>query len=64
MQLLEAFGSGTAAIISPVNTILYNDVEIHIPTGNKIGPVAEGFWKQLMDIQYGVVEHPWSVVID
>mmetsp|Transcript_26621 Transcript_26621/g.58595 ORF Transcript_26621/g.58595 Transcript_26621/m.58595 type:complete len:386 (-) Transcript_26621:4-1161(-) len=63
-RLLEAFGSGTAAIISPVKTILYNDVEIHIPTGEKIGPIAEGFWRQLMDIQYGVVEHPWSVVID
>lgn len=48
---MEAFGSGTAAIISPVRTILYNDVEIHIPTGDKIGPVAESFWKQLMDIQ-------------
>ena len=62
-RLLEAFGAGTAAIISPVKSIVYKDHEIIIPTGEDAGPLAVTIWKQLLDIQYARVKHPWSVPI-
>jgi branched-chain amino acid aminotransferase len=66
-RVLEVFGSGTAAIVSPVSTISYFDEDLNIPlkgTAGKTGPVAERVWKTLNDIQYGRVAHPWSVLVD
>jgi branched-chain amino acid aminotransferase len=56
-RLQEVFGSGTAAAISPVGLIKYGDQTIQIGEG-KVGPVAEQFFKDLTDIQYGKVEAP------
>ncbi|CAN0385771.1 unnamed protein product [Ectocarpus sp. 12 AP-2014] len=62
-RLLEVFGTGTAAVISPVEAIKYRGMEIEVPSGTSIGPLAKRFWGALTDIQYGRVEHPWSVRI-
>jgi len=62
-RLLEAFGAGTAAVVSPVKGIVYKNQEIAIPTGDKIGPIAQRFWSSLSDIHYGKVKHPWSVPV-
>lgn len=64
-NLLEMFGSGTAAIIYPVKAIMYQGVEIAVPTGtaDDAGPVAKKLWNVLADIQYGRVDHPWAVTI-
>lgn len=62
-RLLEAFGAGTAVVISPVRSIVYKDSEIQVPTGDQAGPVAARLWKTLYDIQYGNVPHEWSVPI-
>jgi branched-chain amino acid aminotransferase len=67
-RVIEVFGSGTAAVISPVNKILYNDEWIDVPVraddpDAAIGVYAERYLTRLQDIQYGVVEHPWSVVL-
>lgn len=62
-RLLEIFGAGTAAVISPVKKIVYLDQEINVPTGESIGPLSERFWQTLMSIQYGKIQHPWSIVI-
>lgn len=62
-RLLEAFGSGTAAVVSPVSGIVYENEEVKIPTGDKPGPLAMEFWNALIAIQYGRVEHPWSMKI-
>lgn len=56
-KLQEVFGSGTAAAISPVGVIKYGDKIINIGDGN-VGPVANRFFKDLTDIQYGKVEAP------
>ncbi|TMW61622.1 hypothetical protein Poli38472_010685 [Pythium oligandrum] len=66
-KVLEVFGSGTAAIVSPVSTISYMDEDLSIPltgTDGKAGKLAERVWKKLTDIQYGRVEHPWSVIVE
>ena len=62
-RLMESFGAGTAAIISPVRCIVYKGEDINLPTGDDIGPIAKQFWTILTDIQYGKVEHEWSVVV-
>ena len=49
--LLEAFGAGTAAIISPVNEIVYEGERLVVPTGAGAGPVAQRMWNELTDIQ-------------
>lgn len=62
-RLVEAFGAGTAVVISPVRSILYQGAEIVVPTGDQAGPIAAKLWTDLTDIQYGRVEHPWSVKV-
>ncbi|CAE7457727.1 unnamed protein product, partial [Symbiodinium microadriaticum] len=71
-RLVEAFGAGTAAIVSPVNNIGYLNHDINIPVGEDAADMmgrkdklsmAERVRKQLLDIQYGRVEHAWSVPI-
>jgi branched-chain amino acid aminotransferase len=54
-ELKEVFGSGTAAVISPVGHIKYDGREITIGDGS-VGPVSARLFKELMDIQYGRAE--------
>lgn len=54
---LEVFGTGTAAVISPVGAIRFGD-EIVVVNDEKIGPVTEKFYNTLTDIQYGRTEDP------
>ena len=63
-RLVESFGVGTAAIISPVNAIHYKGRDIMVPTGDDIGPIAQSIWTAITDIQYGRVEHEWSVKVE
>ena len=56
-RLQEVFGSGTAAVISPVGEIKYGDQTISICDGD-VGPVAGKFYKAITDIQYGNAEDP------
>jgi len=67
-RMLEAFGTGTAAVVSPVENINYMDKDYPIPLDpsdpeKKIGPLTEAVWKALAGIYYGRVSHPWSVVL-
>lgn len=62
---LEIFGTGTAAVISPVGMIKYGDDAIEI-NNNEVGSVTQKFYKALTDIQYGRAEDPagWIEPID
>ena len=63
-NVVEFFGTGTAAVISPVDKIGYLGEDLHLPTGpDGMGPVSRPIWKQLVGIQTGNIEHPWSVVV-
>lgn len=53
--LTEVFGSGTAAVISPVGVLRYVDKIIEIGDG-KIGPMSQKLFDALTDIQYGRAE--------
>ena len=54
-KLEEIFGSGTAAVISPVGEIKYGDTVITVGNGN-VGPMANKFYKTISDIQYGNIK--------
>lgn len=54
-KLLEVFGAGTAAVISPVGEIRYGDKVISIGDGTP-GDMAMKFYNALTDIQYGKAE--------
>ncbi len=61
-KLEEAFGSGTAAVISPIGTIVYGD-KTEIIGGGKIGPLSAKLYDYLTGIQWGRIEDPfnWTV---
>lgn len=61
-ELKEVFGSGTAAVISPVGNIKFNGKEITINEG-KAGPISAKLFKVLMDIQYGRAEDPFNWIM-
>ena len=64
-ELEEAFGSGTAAVVSPVGRLAWNDKEITI-SGGEIGSLTQKFYDTLTGIQFGTVEDPfgWVLKID
>ena len=61
-KLTEAFGTGTAAVISPVGELLMEDDKLIFQDG-KIGPVAQKLYDTLTGIQYGRLpdENHWIV---
>jgi branched-chain amino acid aminotransferase len=50
--LKEAFGTGTAAVISPVGEIQYENRRMIINEG-KIGPLSQRLYDEITGIQYG-----------
>jgi branched-chain amino acid aminotransferase len=63
-SLVELFGTGTAAVVSPVDRIGYLGKDVHIPTGpDGMGPVSRPLWQKLVGIQTGAIPHPWSLVV-
>ncbi len=63
-SLEEAFGSGTAAVVSPIGSLSYKGESI-VVSGGKIGPVTQELYDTLTGIQWGRIEDPygWSQVI-
>lgn len=58
-ELKEVFGSGTAAVISPVGKMKFNGKEIAIGNG-EVGPIAARLFDSLMNIQYGKADDPFN----
>ena len=54
-KLTEAFGTGTAAVISPVGVLAMEDEKVTLGDGG-IGPVAQKLYDTLTGIQYGRIE--------
>lgn len=63
-RLLEMFGAGTAAVISPIEQISYMGEDIVVPTSSHDKPVFQRLYDTLTGIQYGKIDHPWATVID
>ncbi|KAH9176925.1 branched-chain amino acid aminotransferase II [Lactarius sanguifluus] len=63
-RLVEMFGTGTAAVVSPVKKIGYQGQDVEIPVGEDgMGPVSRPLWTELTGRQTGEIESDWSVVI-
>jgi len=60
-SVTEIFGSGTAAVISPVGVLSYKGEECQVGNG-ETGPITSRFYKQLTGIQYGKVADPFDWV--
>jgi branched-chain amino acid aminotransferase len=58
-QLREIFGSGTAAVISPVGELKYGEQVITIGDG-KVGAVSQKLFDSLTAIQYGQAQDPFG----
>ena len=63
--LEECFGTGTAAVISPVGKLRYKDDVFEI-NGNEIGAVSQKLYDTITSIQWGKIEDTfgWTVNID
>ena len=63
-ELDEVFGTGTAAVISPVGVLKYEDREIVI-NNNETGKITQHLYDQYTGIQSGKLEdkHGWRVVV-
>ncbi|MBI5576551.1 MAG: branched-chain amino acid aminotransferase [Deltaproteobacteria bacterium] len=53
-SLREAFGTGTAAVISPVGALSYKEEEISV-NGGRIGELSQKLQNEIMGIQYGEI---------
>jgi branched-chain amino acid aminotransferase len=60
-SLTEAFGAGTAAVVSPIGAIGWEGKD-HVIGGGKVGPVTELYYRRLTDIQCGRAPDPYDWV--
>ena len=60
-RLLEAFGAGTAAVVTPIEAIQYKGEDINVP----LGGLTQRIWDAITGIQYGKEDGPagWSTVV-
>jgi len=63
--LEESFGTGTAAVISPVGSLTYKDQTVAVNQG-KVGPLAQRLYDAITGIQYGRLPDPhgWVVTVE
>lgn len=62
-RLTEAFGTGTAAVISPVSDFVYKGENIRVGDGN-VGPLAQRLFDEISDIQRGLKPDPHGWVVE
>lgn len=62
-RLQEAFGMGTAAVISPVSELAYKGEKLTISNG-KVGPLAQRLFDEISDIQRGLKPDPHGWVVE
>ena len=63
-ELTEVFGTGTAAVISPVGQLKYGETEIVI-NNNETGEITQNLYDHYTGIQSGKLDDPqgWRVVV-
>jgi len=60
-DLEEAFGTGTAAVISPIGELIVEGKSLKL-SGGKIGALSQRLYDTLTQIQYGVSDDPFGWV--
>ncbi len=62
-ELEEIFGTGTAAVVSPVKSLTYKDEKITVNDG-KIGELTQKLYDELTGIQWGKKEDKYNWTVD
>lgn len=62
-RIKEVFGAGTACVICPIKSILFNNETIDVPTMDHGPDIAKRLYEELTGIQYGRIPSPWSVSV-
>lgn len=64
-RFAEAGACGTAAVITPIRSITYQESKFVFPTGNEVGPTTRKLYDMLTKIQFGDLEGPegWTTKI-
>ena len=60
--LEEAWGCGTAAVVSPIGRLCYRDKEYTVNDG-KIGEITQKLYDTLTGIQWGKLEDKYNWVL-
>ena len=55
-RITEVFACGTAAVVTPVGKLTWNDGEVDSSVDGDAGPVTQRIRQALVDIQYGRAE--------
>ena len=61
-ELLEVFGTGTAAVISPVGEICYKDEKVLINKG-EIGEISQKLYNEITGIQNNLLEDKFGWIV-
>ena len=61
-RITEAFGTGTAVVISPVGQFTYKDRTVVLGDGKTTGAVTQELFDTLTGIQYGRLPDPYGWV--
>ena len=57
--LEEAWGCGTAAVVSPIGKLAYKD-KVFVINNGEIGPVTQMLYDTLTGIQWGKIADPFG----
>ncbi|KHD86773.1 branched-chain amino acid aminotransferase [Heyndrickxia ginsengihumi] len=63
-ELEEVFGTGTAAVISPVGELKWKDTTMNISKGNNGNTLANRIYEEITSIQLGKAEDPFNWTIE
>ena len=61
-KFTEMFGTGTAAVISPVGLLRYKDFDMKLSDG-KIGELSQKLYDELTGIQWGKRPDPFGWIV-
>lgn len=62
-ELVEAFGTGTAAVISPIGELCYQDKKL-VLNGGQTGPLAAKLYDIITGIQSGLQTDPFDWIVE
>ena len=62
-RLEEAWGTGTAAVVSPIGKLMYHNVE-YVINGQQIGEVTQKLYDILTGIQWGKIEDSYGWIYE
>lgn len=62
-KVSEAFGSGTAAVISPIGEIKYGDEVVRFSDG-RIGPISQQLYDRITGVQFGFLPDTFGWMVN